>query len=71
MTKRCFKLTARVKQADVEFKEGLGVGVLATMEVHFDVPDHTADYVVQHELLKYADDLMKELLKVDIEPVDG
>lgn len=43
MTKRTFKLTLRVLRANVEFAEGMGVGVLATNEISFNLPDNYSE----------------------------
>lgn len=39
MTKVTLRVFVIVERAKVEFKEGLGIGVLASQEMVFDVPD--------------------------------
>lgn len=69
MTKVTFKYTVRVKNANVEFGEGLGAGVLGTQEVTFTLPEQYNATLFAMRLQEEADLMIKDIIKVDIEPL--
>jgi hypothetical protein len=64
-----FKFTVRVKRANVEFKEGLGVGVLGTQEVAFTLPKKYSVDLLAMRVQEEADKMVEEIIEVDIEPI--
>jgi hypothetical protein len=67
--KATFRFTLRVPRANVEFKEGLGVGVLGTQEVSFDLPAKYSVSLLSLRIREEADKMMREIVDVDIEPI--
>ncbi len=65
--KRTFRLTLRVKRANVEFAEGLGVGVLASMDVTFTVPENHSETLLGFSIDDYRKQLMHENVEVTTE----
>ena len=70
MKKIKFKLTLRVKRPKVEFKEGLGVGVLASEEVEFTVPDNVSETLLAMSINDHRDRLMRENVHVEVEAIE-
>lgn len=61
---RTFRLTLRVKRAPYEFQEGMGVGVLATMDVTFKVPEDCSETMLGLSIDDYRKQLVRENLEV-------
>lgn len=70
MTKVTVKVSIVAKRAKVEFKEGLGIGVLASQEMVFDVPEGEG-YPVKMQLaaLNLGEDLMKDTVDIKYEVI--
>lgn len=64
------KLTLRAKRATVEFKEGLGVGVLAAEELHFKVPVDYSDVRLAVSIDDYRKALIDDTISVDVEVLE-
>lgn len=70
MTKLRVKVSVVAKRAKIEFKEGLGIGVLATQEVEFDVPDTGEPPATMYlTVLNVGEDLMKDAVEMKYEVV--
>lgn len=67
--KATFKFTVRVKRANVEFQEGLGIGVLGTQEVAFTLPERYSTALLAARVQEEADKMVEEIIEVDIEPI--
>jgi len=69
MPLRTFRLTLRVKRAPIEFAEGLGIGVLATTDVSFDIPDNYSTARLEMSLSDQQRLLIDENIEVLTEEV--
>lgn len=61
--KRTFRLTLRAKRATAEFAEGLGVGVLASVDVTFKLPEKYSET----SLALSIDDHCRQLVMDNVE----
>lgn len=64
---RTFKTTVKVKGCNVEFKEGMGVAVLATQE--FDVPDEVSAPRLAIGINGIEDDLIHDTVYAETEEI--
>ncbi len=62
--KRTFRLTLRVKRAPMEFSPGLGVGVLASVDVTFTVPENHSETMLGMNIDDYRRQLVSENIEV-------
>jgi len=70
-TKATFRMTVRVKRANVEFKQGLGIGVLATQEVTITLPEHYSGHLLAAQVLDASEKMVEDIIDVDIELISA
>lgn len=70
MKKQSYKLTVIVKRANVEFAEGLGIGVLASHIVTYDLPDNFSQALLAMNLSDQQDKIVADTIEVTIEEVE-
>lgn len=67
MKTKTFKITLRVLRANVTFAEGMDVGVLATTEVSFNLPDDYSESLLEMSIDNYRRQIVAETIRVDVE----
>lgn len=67
--KRTFLLSVRVVTAKQEFAEGMGVGVIASQEITFDIPENHSEGMMQASLHRYGEQLIREEIALDIKEI--
>lgn len=67
--KKTYKLTLKVKGANVEFSKGMGIGVLGTQEVTLDLSDRNAKLFLAGALQDHGRALIDDCVEVEYEEV--
>lgn len=67
MSKVTIVMKVVAKRAKVEFKKGMGVGVLVSQEVTFDLPDNYSETMFLASVVSRGDELMKDAVEVQYE----
>ena len=68
--KRKFRITLKAKRADVEFKEGLGIGVLGFDEHVFDLEEKEFEKpMFIKTLLDLREGLLNDLVYTEVEEI--
>ena len=69
--KRKFRITLKVRKADVEFKKGLGVGVLGFNEHVFDLEEKEYEHpIFIKTLLDLREGLLNDIVYTEVEEVE-
>ena len=63
------KVSIRVDKAKIEFKEGLGIGVLASQEMTFNLPKKYSNALLAASIRDAGEALMRDVVKIDVEEI--
>ena len=69
--KKTFKITVKIKKCDIEFKKGMGKGVIGTEELEYSLEEKQYDrpgFVMS--LMEKADTLRNDLIEYTIEEIE-
>ena len=68
-TTRTFRLTAIAKRANIEFAAGLGVGVLASVDVTFTLPPSYSDVILEMNIDDQKRALINDVVECIVQEV--
>ena len=66
---RTFRLTAIAKRANIEFAEGLGVGVLGTVDVTFTLPPSYSEAMLGWNIDDHKRALINDVVECTVQEV--
>lgn len=67
--KKTFLLSVRVISAKHEFAPGMGVGVVASQEVTFVLPENYSELLLASSIAQYSDALLCQEIDVDVKEI--
>lgn len=69
--KKKFKIAVKIKKCDIEFKKGMGKGVIGSDELTYNLEESEYERpMFAMSLLNIADELRNDLIEYSIEEID-
>lgn len=68
-TKRTFLVSIRVISAKHEFAPGMGVGVIATQEVTFHIPEDYNPAMLESSVYQHGQQMLREEIAIDVKEI--